>query len=156
MVIPQSNYCEIDFPYPLIEGRISAFFNNPVCTLTAKSIIEVPELLSKVETYALSGYWVVGFVAYEAAAAFDKSLCTNEAPPTDLPFAMFSVYRNISANQRQRKEHLAGAWHDETARESFDAAVAKIKDEIIKLKNKSNLLIFLAIRIPVVKTNGAI
>lgn len=131
MTSPQSNYCEIDFPHPsIIEGRISAFFNNPECTLIAESIIEVPELLSKVEAYALSGYWAVGFVAYEAAAAFDKSLHTNEAPPADLPFAMFSIYRNISTNQRQRKEHLVGAWHDETTRENFDAAVKKIKDGI--------------------------
>ncbi len=130
MTFPQSNYCEIDFPYPSIEGRSPAFFCNPECTLTAESIIEVPELLSKVESYALSGYWVVGFVAYEAAAAFDKSLHTNESPPSDLPCAMFAVYRNASTNQRPRKEHLVGAWHDKTVRGSFDATVKKIKDGI--------------------------
>lgn len=131
MTSAQSNYCEIDFPYPSnTEGRLSTFFNDPECTLIAKNVVEVPELLSKVETYALSGYWVVGFVAYEAASAFDKSLHTNDATPSDLPFAMFAVYRNTSTKQRQHKEHLAGAWHDETAREKFNTAVENIKDGI--------------------------
>lgn len=82
------------------------------------------------EDYSLKGYWVIGFVAYEAAGVFDKALQTKEAPPLALPYAKFAVYRNIETVPRQREEHLIGVWHDETSREGFDAAVGKIRHGI--------------------------
>ncbi|MGO8755032.1 MAG: chorismate-binding protein [Gallionellaceae bacterium] len=130
MTATRLNYCEIDFPHSSKKGRLSAIFADPECILTASKIDEVPELLSKAEAYAHSGYWVIGFVAYEAAGAFDKALQANEAPPSGLPFAMFAVYRDITTTPRQRKEHLGGVWHDETPRECFDAAVSKIRHDI--------------------------
>ncbi len=126
----QQHYCEIDFPHHAQEGRLSAIFTDPECILTASSISEVPGLLSKVEAYANSGRWVIGFVAYEAAAAFDKAFQTNELPLSDLPFAKFAVYRSIATVPRQRKEHISGVWHDETPRKYFDAAVTKIRHDI--------------------------
>jgi hypothetical protein len=78
MTSAQLIYCEIDFPYASQEGRLSAIFNEPECILIASEIIEVSELLSKVEAYEYAGYWVVGFVAYEAAEGFDKALQISE------------------------------------------------------------------------------
>ncbi|MGA8863567.1 MAG: chorismate-binding protein [Gallionella sp.] len=126
----QPNYCEIDFPHPSQKGRLAAIFNEPDCVLTALMVSEVPELLSRVETYARSGCWVVGYVAYEAAGAFDKALQAYEAPPAGLPFAKFAVYRNVTTVPRHRKEYLNGTWHDNTPREYFDAAVTKVKHGI--------------------------
>ena len=130
MTFIQPHYCEIDFPFPTQQGRLSAIFNESEFVLTAAKIGEVPELLAQVEAYALSGYWVIGFVAYEAAGAFDAALQTCTAPPAELPFAMFTVYRNLASAPRQRKEHLVGVWNDETPRECFDSAVSKIKHNI--------------------------
>lgn len=130
MTSTRQNYCEIDFPHPSKKGRLAAIFNEPECTLTASNISAVPELLSQVEAYALSGYWAIGFVAYEAAGVFDAALATHEAPPAGLPFALFTIYRNIATAPRLREEHLNGVWHDETPRERFDAAVTNIKHNI--------------------------
>lgn len=130
MTSTQPNYCEIDFPHPSKKGRLAAIFNEPEYILTASNISEVTELLSRVEAYALSGYWAIGFVAYEAAGAFDAALTAHAAPPAGLPFAMFSIYRDTATVPRQRAEHLNGVWHDETSRGRFDAAVTNIRHNI--------------------------
>ena len=130
MTSTRPNYCEIDFPHPSNEGRLTAIFCEPEYILSASKINEVPELLRKAEAYALSGYWVIGFVAYEAAGAFDEALQTDEATPSEQPFAKFAVYRDIATLPRQRKEHLVGVWQDETSRDGFDTAVTKIKHKI--------------------------
>ncbi len=130
MTPTQPDYCEIDFPHPSQIGRLTAIFREPEFVLTASIISEVPGLLSKVDAYAHAGYWVLGFVAYEAAAAFDQALHAHAAPPSGLPFARFAVYRNVASAPRQRRENLPGIWRDETRRENFDAAVAKVRHNI--------------------------
>ena len=130
MTSTQAHYCEIDFPHPSQKGRLAGVYKDPEWILTASTLSEVPELLAKVEAYANSGYWGIGFVAYEAAGAFDNALQTHEAPPSGLPFAKFAVYQNVATIPRQRREHLSGVWRDETSRECFDASVAQIKHNI--------------------------
>ncbi len=130
MTCPQTNYCEVDFPSPSGEGRISGFFYEPECILTASKIHQIPDLLSEVEAYAKNGYWVVGFLAYEAAAAFDTAFAVCASSSADWPLAKFAVYQTISTVPRQRKEHLIGVWHDETALESFETALAQIRLDI--------------------------
>lgn len=125
--MPATGYCEIDFPHPSRPGRLAANFSGPECILAAATASEVPELLAKAEGYARSGHWVIGFVAYEAAPAFDTALRTHDTPPEGLPFALFAVYRGIAAVPRQREAHLNGVWRDETSRAHFDDAVAQIK-----------------------------
>lgn len=128
--MPTSGYCEIDFPLPPQPGRLTAVFSEPECFLTAATIDEVPELLAKAESYARSGRWVIGFVAYEAAPAFDAALRAHDAPPAGLPFAKFAVYRDVAATPRPRGEYLNGLWRDETPRTQFDNAVAQIRHGI--------------------------
>lgn len=123
-------YCEIDFPHPIQAGRLNAIFSDPECVLVAHTLHEVPALLVQAETYAQSGYRVIGYVAYEAAPAFDAALHTHEAPPAGMPFAQFAVYRNVASTAHPRGEHLNGAWRDETPRANFDSAVDKIKSGI--------------------------
>jgi len=125
-----SAYCEIDFPHPAQKGRLHAIFSEPECVLVAHTRDEVPELLARVEAHAHSGRWVIGYVAYEAAPAFDAALHTQDAPPAGMPFAQFAVYRNVASTAHSRSEHLNGAWRDETPRANFDAAVDEIKSGI--------------------------
>jgi len=130
MTSPQTEYCEIDFPDSATEGRLTAIFSEPAFILRTTKIEEVSAFLSQAEAYAISGYWVVGFVAYEAAAAFDKALQTINIPPKEMPLAQFAVYRNVSTAPRTRKSHLIGVWQDETSRDIFDTTLAKVKLDI--------------------------
>jgi para-aminobenzoate synthetase/4-amino-4-deoxychorismate lyase len=128
--MPALAYCEIDFPHPSKAGRLTAAFSRPECILTAATADEVPGLLHRAEEHSRAGCWVIGFVAYEAAPAFDRALHAHAAPADGLPFALFAVFRNMDATPRSRGSHLCGAWRDETARGRFDGAIAHIRQGI--------------------------
>lgn len=65
-------------------------FENPAAILIAHSLSEVRDVLRAVEQATENGQWAVGFVAYEAAAAFDEAMATH--PPTHLPLAWFALF----------------------------------------------------------------
>jgi len=129
-MMPTQAYCEIDFPHPSQPGRLAGVFSAPECILAASTLRDVPELLDRAEGYARSGHWVIGFVAYEAAPAFDRALQARSEPPAGMPFALFAVFRNRATSPRVRTEHLYGAWRDETPRQDFDTAIARIRHGI--------------------------
>jgi para-aminobenzoate synthetase/4-amino-4-deoxychorismate lyase len=66
-------------------------FEEPVESWVAERPAEVPELLDRAERAAVAGGWVVGFVGYEAAPAFDPALVAHE-PAGPAPLAAFSVF----------------------------------------------------------------
>ena len=55
-------------------------FATPRGALAAASPAEVPALLAELERAAARGLWAVGFVAYEAAPAFDAALAVRAGP----------------------------------------------------------------------------
>ena len=65
-------------------------FRYPREILRARRIDEVQPLLRAVEQATGRGRWAVGFVCYEAAAAFDPALRTH--PPGPLPLAWFALF----------------------------------------------------------------
>jgi para-aminobenzoate synthetase/4-amino-4-deoxychorismate lyase len=70
----------------------SAFeLRRPAGELAALEVVQVPQVLAAAERAAMGGAWVAGFVAYEAASAFDDSLTTGE-PAGGLPLAWFGLF----------------------------------------------------------------
>ena len=65
-------------------------FVDPVERLVARRPSEVQPLLDQVERATADGLWAVGFVAYEAAPAFDAALAV--LPPAAGPLAAFSLF----------------------------------------------------------------
>lgn len=72
---------------PLAEGE------GLEAVLETRSLREVSAVLKEVETRAEKGCWCAGFVAYEAAPAFDRALATH--PPANLPLVRFGVFRSL-------------------------------------------------------------
>jgi len=121
-------YCEIDLP-PAGDGEaLSAAFAEPLELLIARQPEEVGRLLARVESLAAEGCWLLGFVAYEAAVAFDAALAVHDASE-GLPLAVFAVFRAVAA-PRPRRQFMTGVWRDATARTEFDEAVAAIRADI--------------------------
>ena len=56
-------------------------FSDPVKILTAHSAAEVVPLLTELEEALAAGCFAAGFIAYEAAPAFDRAF--NTLPPGD-------------------------------------------------------------------------
>ncbi len=64
-------------------------FGAPRATLEARALADVVPALRAAEAAARGGRWVVGFVAYEAAPAFDAALRVRPGPG---PLAWFGVH----------------------------------------------------------------
>ncbi len=70
-------------------------FADPESILTARTVAEVAPLLRRVEEGVGAGLFAAGYLAYEAAPAFDPACRTRppSAAPTALPLAWFGLYR---------------------------------------------------------------
>lgn len=121
-------YCEIDLPPDEASEGLAAAFADPVELLVAREPAELRPLLTQVAALAREGCWLVGFVAYEAAAALDAALVSRD-PADELPLAVFAAFRSI-ASPRPRGDFMSGAWRDTTAAAEFESAVAAIQADI--------------------------
>lgn len=66
------------------------FFCQPRAVIRADSINEVPEAFVRAECYRRDGYYVAGYVAYEAGYAFEERLA--HLPVGSGPLVWFGVY----------------------------------------------------------------
>jgi para-aminobenzoate synthetase/4-amino-4-deoxychorismate lyase len=119
----------IDFPQA--EGqRLALAFGAPIATLTARTLAEVPAVLDAAMTEARAGRWVVGWVAYEAAPAFDPALVVR-APAGPLPLAAFASYAAPDTGTTADDAGFAcGPWRMTTSRDQALAAIAELRRRI--------------------------
>jgi para-aminobenzoate synthetase / 4-amino-4-deoxychorismate lyase len=80
----------IDFAESLDGAPVRRRFVAPSRVIRATSIAEVVAAIDEAEQLARDGFWVVGYVAYDAAPAFDGALAAH--PPASLPLAWFAVF----------------------------------------------------------------
>jgi para-aminobenzoate synthetase/4-amino-4-deoxychorismate lyase len=66
-------------------------FGQPLRWLVAHDPTQVASLLDDAHALSRSGHWCVGWVAYEAAPAFDPSLPVKALPP-GAPYAVWAIY----------------------------------------------------------------
>ncbi len=121
----------IDFPLPQHEGgaRLRQRFAGARTILAAHAPGEVRAVLDAAEDAARAGAWCVGFVRYEAAAAFDPALVTHAA---DGPLAWFAAYDQALPWEEDDKGGNAAQldWHGSLARADFNQAMAQIHEAI--------------------------
>ena len=126
--------CEIDFPdtHDNTEGsRWRARFAHPHRMLVAHAMDEVAGVIAQAERAARDEHWVVGFVAYEAAAAFDPALQTRQAAE-GLPLAAFAVYGYDEPMTTDAAASLTGvgSWAMQDARDKVAKDIAAIRAAI--------------------------
>ncbi|MCU0231776.1 MAG: aminodeoxychorismate synthase component I, partial [Acidobacteria bacterium] len=97
---------EAVFHFEDAAGRIvPRRFVDPLAVLEARTPGEVPALLEQAERAAVAGRWAAGFVAYEAASAFDGALVTRAPGP--LPLAWFALFDAARVDAPAPPEPLA-------------------------------------------------
>jgi len=107
-------------------------FEDPVETLVAHEPGEVPGLLVRVEQEAFRGRWVVGFVGYEAAPAFDPTLSVHLRPPGPAPLAAFASFDVPSIDQEAPREGTAKieGRAPSLSESAYASSVARIREAI--------------------------
>ncbi|MEC8644355.1 MAG: chorismate-binding protein, partial [Pseudomonadota bacterium] len=86
---------------------------------------DVPEILDIVENSAKQGLYVAGFVSYEAASSFDKSLKHQELH--DTPLAWFAEFRDIRPFELSENDDAIDLY-PVTEDENFISSVMRIRN----------------------------
>jgi para-aminobenzoate synthetase/4-amino-4-deoxychorismate lyase len=113
-----------DFPQPLR-------FENPLHIIAAYSLAEVRPALCDVQDAADSGLYAAGYVAYEAAPAFDPALQVI-APDPSLPLVWFGVFSEPAPfdEKANADAYTLSAWEAEGDFETYEAAIHSIREKI--------------------------
>jgi para-aminobenzoate synthetase/4-amino-4-deoxychorismate lyase len=108
-----------------------AFFTNPVEIVAAHSHEEVRPALRRLERAAAEGFYSVGFVAYEAAPAFDRALTVKQRS-TALPLLWFGIFDRPSEFQTVAGEFRVSDWTPSITRAVYEQNVEAVRDAIAR------------------------
>jgi para-aminobenzoate synthetase/4-amino-4-deoxychorismate lyase len=119
----------------IINGRSFEFIDE-IATLSAHSHAEVPEVLAAAQQAAIDGHWVAGYLAYEAAAAFDSALVVNE-PTSDLLvwFGVFGGRQEVSPaiyDPGESGAYVVSQWRPRLKRDQYDTAFEVVQRHILE------------------------
>lgn len=112
------------------EAPLRASFEAPTHVLTATTPDQVCGVLEAVQAHAGSGSWCVGYVAYEAASAFDSAFATHPLEPG--PLAWFAVFDAPNPWTDSSAETAEIDWHGSLKAADAEAAIASIHGRIAK------------------------
>jgi para-aminobenzoate synthetase/4-amino-4-deoxychorismate lyase len=108
-----------------------AFFTNPVEIVSAHSHAEVRPALGRVERAAAQGLYAVGFVAYEAAPAFDRALSVRRHSD-DLPLLWFGLFERLSELEHTGGEFRVSDWTPSITRAEYERNVEAAREAIAR------------------------
>jgi para-aminobenzoate synthetase/4-amino-4-deoxychorismate lyase len=126
----QTPYAVLDF-----HGRRGsrAFFNNPSEVISVSDIKDVRSALREVERAARAGRYAVGYVAYEAAPAFDRALVVREA---STPLLWFGIFDAPSPSSRHAEMGGRGysltEWKPSESRDVYELNVREAQEAIAR------------------------
>ena len=114
-----------------LRGARSFRFSGFQYVLRADRVEEVVRVLAEVEAATEAGLHAAGFVAYEAAPAFDPALATR-APDPRLPLAWFALYarRDDAEPAAPEGEAGLGEWEMATPEGEYLERVGTIRELI--------------------------
>jgi para-aminobenzoate synthetase / 4-amino-4-deoxychorismate lyase len=107
-------------------------FDEPVEVLTARAPADVPLVLTRLR-HAVdeNGLMAAGFVGYEAAPAFDRSLRSHD--DGQLPLAAFGLFKGFRRIDQLPELPVDAGLHDwqlTTGRDAYDRAILGIREQI--------------------------
>ncbi|MBX0358055.1 aminodeoxychorismate synthase component I [Halobacillus sp. Nhm2S1] len=87
----------LQFEFSNAQGnRDPKVFQHPVEVLTTDELTEVKSVFNRVEEWLDEGYYVAGYVSYEAASAFDHALRVHSHP--EWPLVWFGVFDRFQSD----------------------------------------------------------
>lgn len=122
-------------PYLLFEFKddhqdsVPLVFQNPIHILSTDDTKEVETVFDQADAMLEQGYFVAGYVSYEAASAFDSALTVHDSP--DWPLVWFGVFHPPEA-QEQEEDGESGtydvsSWEMKGDFESYQKGIKEVK-----------------------------
>ncbi|WP_049536989.1 aminodeoxychorismate synthase component I [Streptococcus pseudopneumoniae] len=104
-------------------------FTQPIKELKTRDLAEVADLLAQVESYQEQGYYVVGYVSYEAAPAFEEKLAVHKAPLLGEYLLYFTVHDRVETSPiplTYEEVDLPSKWQEVTSAEDYEKSISQI------------------------------
>ena len=104
-------------------------FTQPIKELKTRKVAEVTDLLAQVESYQEQGYYVVGYVSYEAAPAFEEKLVVHPAPLLGEYLLYFTVHDSVEKSSiplTYDEVDMPSNWQEVTSKKEYEKAIAQI------------------------------
>ena len=104
-------------------------FTQPIKELKTRDLAEVTDLLAQAESYQEQGYYVVGYVSYEAAPAFEEKLAVHKAPLLAEYLLYFTVHDRVETSPiplTYEEVDLPSNWQEVTSAEDYEKAIGQI------------------------------
>ena len=104
-------------------------FIQPIRELKTRDLAEVADLLAQVESYQEQGYYVVGYVSYEAAPAFEEKLAVHKLPLLGEYLLYFTVHDRMETSPiplTYEEVDLPSKWREQTSAENYEKAISQI------------------------------
>lgn len=110
-------------------GETPRYFESPDIIVAAHHLQEVWPALLEVERLVGTGLTAAGYIAYEAAAAFDPAMRTHAPLPE--PLLWFGLYRHATASSPLHSKPAAPlSWKAQLSEEEHASAVNRIREWI--------------------------
>ncbi len=114
----------------------SAAFSDRVGHVSTTRVEEVVAVVGQAEAAAASGLWVVGYIGYEAAPAFDPDLAVKPRHQfhDGFPLVWFGLYKDRHLNPgfaEARGDYQLTPWEWVDSQPHFEQDVATIRDHIV-------------------------
>jgi para-aminobenzoate synthetase/4-amino-4-deoxychorismate lyase len=113
---------------PARAAPLRCAFGVPRQTLVALELAQVRPILEAVDALSKQGYWCVGYVSYEAGAAFDPAFEVHESFG---PLVWFGVHdAPLAWPETEPGDEAHVQWHEGLTRPAFDEGMHAIHQAI--------------------------
>lgn len=123
--------CYLEYHFKISNKRKGVIvFSKPIDILRADDIHEVWQIFNKVENYIAQGYYVAGYVSYEAAPAFNQKMIVKSS--TVMPLVWFGVFEETTTLRRRSYTPFNDRlnWAVDTSREEYEQSIKSIHQKI--------------------------
>ena len=105
-------------------------FRRPVRAYETCNPAEVRALLAEIDAHVHDGQYAAGYLAYEAASAFDPALMTHS--PTEFPILWFGIYSPPEEGEAhvQDERYAFGSWEPAVTEAAYRDSVSRIREWI--------------------------
>ncbi|MDZ4198031.1 MAG: aminodeoxychorismate synthase, component I, partial [Kiritimatiellia bacterium] len=108
-------------------------FSDVIEVLEIHRLSEVLPALERIDHATRSGLYAAGFIAYEAAPAFDSALRVR--PPRNVPLLWFALSRRADFRpppSRPGSNATPGSWRSEISPDAYREGLRKIRAAIFR------------------------
>ncbi|WP_244857130.1 aminodeoxychorismate synthase component I [Oceanobacillus sp. J11TS1] len=113
------------------ESGVRRIFEKPMEVLIAYTLTEVVNVFKQMEVFQQKGYYLAGYVSYEAAPAFDNHLVTHRKG--SLPLVVMGVFKTVQRVHPEKSANYtysAANWNITTTKQRYCQHIDSIKDAI--------------------------